>query len=76
MRIKKLKDFDKQKFDTNLNSLFNEDCNEFMKFLGKDSVDLLLTDIPYEKVNKPSNGLRKLDKEMANKKNHLKLKRS
>ena len=29
---------------------------------------LLLTDIPYEEVNRKSNGLRKLDKENADKK--------
>ena len=68
MVIKKLKDFDTNDFKSNLNKVFNVDCIEFIERLDKNSIDLLLTDIPYEKVNKRSNGLRKLDKKKANKK--------
>jgi site-specific DNA-methyltransferase (adenine-specific) len=49
-----------------LNKIHNIDCLKLLDNLEKDSVDLLLTDIPYEFVNKSSNGLRKLDKEEAN----------
>lgn len=35
---------------------------DFMKKLGKNSVDLTLTDIPYDSVNRDSNGLRILNK--------------
>ncbi|MDD2496190.1 MAG: site-specific DNA-methyltransferase [Tissierellia bacterium] len=45
--------------------LANTDCLKFMKCLDDESVDLLLTDIPYGSVNRKSNGLRKLDKRNA-----------
>ena len=48
-----------------LNKLYNDDCMEIMKSMEKDSVDLTLTDIPYGKVNRDSNGLRQLSKEQA-----------
>lgn len=38
---------------------------EFMKTLDKDSVDLTITDIPYNGCSKESNGLRTLDKGKA-----------
>lgn len=38
---------------------------QFMKTLPDNSVDLVLTDIPYAGVNKKSNGLRNLDKSLA-----------
>lgn len=38
---------------------------ELMKDMPDGSVDLVLTDIPYDGVNRESNGLRKLDKEKA-----------
>lgn len=50
------------------NKIYNEDCMITMDKMSNNSIDLLLTDIPYEKVNKNSNGLRKLDKEKANSK--------
>ena len=37
-----------------------------MQTLPDNYVDLLLTDIPYARVNKPSNGLRIIDKKEAN----------
>lgn len=49
-----------------VNSVNNIDAIKFLKKISKSSIDLMLTDIPYEKVNKKSNWLRKLDKEDAN----------
>lgn len=45
--------------------LLQGDCLELMKDIGDNSVDLCLTDIPYDVVNRTSNGLRSLDKGMA-----------
>lgn len=42
--------------------LYNEDCIKIMKNMQDNSVDFTLTDIPYNAVNRPSNGLRNLDK--------------
>ena len=44
-------------------SIFHGDCLNVMPAIEK--ARLLLTDIPYEEVNRDSNGLRKLDKETA-----------
>lgn len=41
------------------------DCLEIMKSMKNDSVDFTLTDIPYDAVNRPSNGLRELNKGQA-----------
>ena len=41
------------------------DCLDLMKDIPDGSVDFVLTDIPYDAVNRQSNGLRKLDKENA-----------
>lgn len=41
------------------------DCLELMKDIPENSIDLVLTDIPYGEVNRDSNGLRKLSKENA-----------
>jgi site-specific DNA-methyltransferase (adenine-specific) len=41
------------------------DCLERMKEIPDGSVDMVLTDIPYGEVNRASNGLRKLDKGVA-----------
>ena len=48
-----------------LDTIYNEDCLEGMKRIPDGSVDLVLTDIPYNEVNRESNGLRNLDKESA-----------
>ncbi|MBQ3989814.1 MAG: site-specific DNA-methyltransferase [Bacteroidales bacterium] len=48
-----------------LNKIYNADCLEKMKDIPDGSVDLVLTDIPYNEVNRKSNGLRNLDKEHA-----------
>jgi site-specific DNA-methyltransferase (adenine-specific) len=49
-----------------INKVHNIDAIKLLKKLKDNSIDLFLTDIPYEKVNKKSNGLRKLDKKDAN----------
>lgn len=41
---------------------FNTDCMKLMKEMKDNSVNLTLTDIPYDGVNRKSNGLRNLDK--------------
>ena len=45
--------------------LLQGDCMELMNNIPNESVDLVLTDIPYDEVNRKDNGLRKLDKENA-----------
>jgi len=45
--------------------LFNKDCIEVMKNMDNESVNLTLTDIPYDMVNRKDNGLRNLNKEDA-----------
>lgn len=47
------------------NNIYNMDCLEGMKLIPDESVDMILTDIPYDAVNRKSNGLRNLDKEEA-----------
>ena len=41
------------------------DCLELMKAIPDGSVDLVVTDIPYGKINRRSNGLRNLDRGVA-----------
>jgi DNA modification methylase len=48
-----------------LNKIYNTDCLEGMKLLDDKSIDLILTDIPYSEVNRKSNGLRNLNKGIA-----------
>ena len=45
--------------------LLNGDCLTLMKDIPNGSVDFVLTDIPYDAVNRQSNGLRNLDKGKA-----------
>jgi DNA modification methylase len=45
--------------------LIQGDCLEKMQYIPDKSVDLVLTDIPYDGVNRESNGLRNLDKGKA-----------
>ena len=45
--------------------IYNDDCISFMKTMKDNSVNFTLTDIPYDVVNRQSNGLRNLDKGMA-----------
>jgi len=42
--------------------LYLGDCLKVMKQIPNESIDMILTDIPYGEVNRPSNGLRNLDK--------------
>lgn len=48
-----------------INKLLNIDCMEYMKTLSNNSVDLVLTDIPYGEVTRESNGLYNLDRGQA-----------
>ena len=45
--------------------LLQGDCMKLMDNIPNESIDLVLTDIPYNVVNREDNGLRKLDKENA-----------
>ena len=45
---------------------YNADCIEFMKTIDTESINLTLTDIPYDEVNMATeNGLRKINKGKA-----------
>lgn len=48
-----------------MNKIICGDCIELMKEMPTDSVEMTLTDIPYEVVNRDSNGIRNFDKEDA-----------
>ena len=48
-----------------MNKIICGDGLEVMKTMPTNSVDLTLTDIPYDGVNRASNGLRNLDKKQA-----------
>ena len=50
---------------SDINSINNDDCMNYMKTMSDGYVDLTLTDIPYGEVNRDSNGLRTLNKEAA-----------
>ena len=63
MNLKEL--YKEADYKDNKGMLFNMDCIELMKKMENDSINLILTDIPYGEVNRKSNGLRKLDKEDA-----------
>jgi DNA modification methylase len=45
--------------------LYNDDCMNVLPLLADGSISLTLTDIPYDEVNRKSNGLRNLDKSDA-----------
>lgn len=42
--------------------IFNADCLDIMSKMDDGAVDFTLTDIPYDAVNRDSNGLRNLNK--------------
>lgn len=44
-----------------LNKITHADCMDILKELPDKSIDLILTDFPYNEVNRESNGLRPLD---------------
>lgn len=48
-----------------LNTIYNDNCMNYMKTMPDGCVNLTITDIPYGEVNRDSNGLRTLDKENA-----------
>lgn len=48
-----------------MNEIINIDCMDYMKNMDSVSVDFTLTDIPYNAVNRKSNGLRNLEKSKA-----------
>ena len=52
-------------FNGLLNTVTQGDCLEVMKRIPDGSVDTILTDIPYGAVSRDSNGLRNLDKGVA-----------
>ena len=52
-------------FETENGILYCGDCLDVMEQFPKESVSLILTDIPYGEVNRKSNGLRNLDKKDA-----------
>jgi len=54
-----------ERFGLEINKIYNEDCLIGMKKINNNSIDFVLTDIPYNAVNRDSNGLRKLDKGKA-----------
>ena len=48
-----------------LNTIYNDDCMNIFPNMSDNNVDLTLTDIPYDNVNRNSGGLRNLDKSKA-----------
>lgn len=48
-----------------VNTIYNNDCMNILPTMLNDSVNLTLTDIPYDEVNRPDNGLRNLSKKGA-----------
>ncbi len=48
-----------------INKVYLGDCLEIMPSIPDKSIDMILTDIPYGEVNRESNGLRNLDKGIA-----------
>jgi len=65
MLLEKIKEYFDIYYSTDNGILLHGDCLEIMKKLPCKSIDLVLTDIPYNEVNRPSNGLRNLDKKDA-----------
>ena len=45
--------------------LLHGDCMDFLPTIADNSVDITVTDIPYDEVNRKSSGLRNLDKGVA-----------
>lgn len=41
------------------------DCMQLMKEISNNSIDMILTDIPYNMINRQTNGLRQIDKGVA-----------
>ena len=53
---------DKLKYGIESNKIYKNDCLLGMKDIKDNSMDFILTDIPYNAVSRSSNGLRNLDK--------------
>lgn len=51
--------------DYEINNLYNVNCIDFMKNMKNNSVDLILTDIPYGEVTRESNGITNFNRENA-----------
>lgn len=47
------------------NNVINDDCIKIMKQISDNAFEFVLCDIPYDAVNRKSNGLRNLDKDKA-----------
>ena len=45
--------------------LYNQNCMDKMVYMAEESIDFILTDIPYNCVNRSDNGLRSLNKDKA-----------
>lgn len=48
-----------------INTIINGDCLEIMTNIPNKTINLVIADIPYDEVNRESNGLRNLDKGKA-----------
>lgn len=57
--------FWKREILSDVNSINNDDCMNYIQAMPDECVQLTLTDIPYGVVNRDSNGLRNLNKEEA-----------
>ena len=53
-----------QNFGGNV-KILNDDCMNVMKEMPNSCIDFVMTDIPYDEVNRDSGGLRNLDKGSA-----------
>ena len=60
--VKKEKRKMKEFIQNEIDAINNDNCMDYMKIMPDECVNLTLTDIPYDGVNRDSNGLRKLDK--------------
>jgi site-specific DNA-methyltransferase (adenine-specific) len=48
-----------------LDEIYHNDCFDVMRAISDKEIDLILTDIPYDAVNRESNGIRNFDKGSA-----------
>lgn len=64
--IGKKKQYQRKEILNSLFNVYNKDAVALLRTIPRNTIDLLLTDIPYEKVNKHSNWIRILDKGNAN----------
>ena len=65
MTAPRTKNIDIKQYGLEINKIYNKDCMIGMKKINDNSIPLILTDIPYNAVNRNSNGLRNLDKKHA-----------